>query len=62
MHLIHGEWDDVVNAKESKATVDFLKSFGFAPTSTLIPRLGHSIDDRALKDMGIVLGHMVKGK
>ena len=62
VHLIHGEWDEVVDAKESKTTVDFLKSFGFAPTLTLIPKLGHSIDDRALKDIGIALDQMIKGK
>lgn len=62
IHLIHGEEDEVVAPQASQATIEFLELLGFAPTLTLIPGLGHNIDERVLREMGTVLGHMVKDK
>jgi phospholipase/carboxylesterase len=62
IHLIHGEDDEVVDFAASQAAIEFLESLGFSSMLTLIPGLGHSIDERVLKEMGIVLGEMIKGK
>lgn len=62
LYLIHGEDDAVVDPSASEATLEFLEGLGFSPTLTLVPRLGHSIDERVLKEIGTTLNQISKGK
>jgi len=58
--LLHGEFDTVVPAEESRQAAPRLKAAGFAVEARFFPRLGHSISGEGVEAAGIFLARALK--
>ena len=58
--LLHGEFDAVVPAEESRHAAPRLKAAGFAVETRFFPRLGHSISGEGVEAAGTFLARALK--
>lgn len=58
--LLHGEFDAVVPAEESRRAAPRLKAAGFAVETRFFPRLGHSISGEGVEAAGTFLARALK--
>ena len=58
--LLHGEFDAMVPAEESRRAAPRLKAAGFAVEARYFPRLGHSISSEGVEAAGTFLARALK--